>query len=65
MKYSELEKLLKGAGCYPEHEGGNHRIWYSPLTGERFPVGHHKTREVPRGTLRSILAAAGLPDYFK
>lgn len=65
MKYSELEKLLKKAGCYPEHEGGNHRIWYSPITGERFPVGHHKTQEVPKGTLKGILSAAGLWDRLK
>lgn len=60
VKYSELEKLLKEAGCRIEREGSGHRIWYSPATGVRFPVGHHKTQDVPRGTLKSILRAAGL-----
>lgn len=60
MKYSELEKLLRSAGCYPDHEGRNHRVWYSPVTGEYFPVGYHKTQDVPRGTLKSIIRAAGL-----
>ena len=60
MKYSELEKMLRAAGCRPEREGNNHRIWFSPITGERFPVGYHKTKDVPRGTLKSILVAAGL-----
>lgn len=60
MKYSELEKILRNAGCTPHREGGNHRLWYSPITGKTFPVGHHKTKEVPKGTLKSILQAAGL-----
>ena len=33
--------------------------------GERFPVGHHKTQEVPKGTLKGILLAAGLWDRMK
>ena len=60
MKYSELERILRDAGCRVDHEGSNHRMWYSPITGETFPVGHHKTQDVPRGTLKSILRAAGL-----
>lgn len=60
MKYSELEKQLKAAGCYVDHEGRNHRMWYSPITGRTFPVGRHKTEDVRRGTLKSILEAAGL-----
>lgn len=62
MTYSELEKKLRSAGCRIEREGSNHIIWYSPITGESFPVGHHKTKEVPRGTLKSILRAAGIDD---
>lgn len=60
MKYSELEKLLKKAGCSVYRQGSNHTQWYSPKTGQIFPVGRHKTEEVPRGTLKSIMQAAGL-----
>jgi predicted RNA binding protein YcfA (HicA-like mRNA interferase family) len=60
MKYSELYKLLREGGCYPDHEGKRHTMWFSPITGETFPVGRHKSEDVPRGTLKSILAAAGL-----
>lgn len=60
MKYSELEKILKKAGCYILKEGANHTIWYSPNTGEKFPVGRHKTEDVPMGTLKSIKKAAGI-----
>ena len=54
MRYSELEKELKN------REGANHSIWYSPVTGQKFPVSRHKTEEIPAGTLKSIRRAAGL-----
>lgn len=60
MTYSELEKIIREAGCYPTKEGGSHRIWYSPRTGKRFPVGRHKTQDVPPGTLKSIKESAGV-----
>lgn len=60
MRYSELEKLLKKAGCTVFRKGSNHMIWYSPITGKKFPVGRHKKEEIPIGTLESIKKAAGL-----
>ena len=60
MKYSELEKQLRGIGCIVEREGKRHRVWYSPLTGQHFVVGRHKTEDVPGGTLKSIRKSAGL-----
>ncbi|MBR4135233.1 MAG: type II toxin-antitoxin system HicA family toxin [Bacteroidales bacterium] len=59
MKYSELEKILKKAGCYLV--GSNaHPIWYSPITGKRFQTGHHKSEEVKKGTLDKIMKIAGI-----
>ena len=58
MRYSELEKELKKAGCKVYREGANHSIWYSPVTGQKFPVSRHKTEEIPAGTLKSIRRAA-------
>ena len=60
MKYSELIKQLKSIGCTVYREGANHTQWYSPKTGKIFPVGRHKTEEVPLGTLKSIMRDAGL-----
>ena len=60
MKYSELEKQFKQAGCYVLKEGANHTIWFSPSTGQKFPVGRHETEDVPMGTLKSIKRAAGI-----
>lgn len=60
MKYSELEKILKKAGCTIYREGANHTQWYSPITGNIFPVGRHKNQDVKSGTLRAILKQAGI-----
>lgn len=60
MTYSELKRELKKHGCKLHHEGGGHEMWISPITGKMFPVGRHDTAQVPPGTLKSILQAAGL-----
>ena len=60
MKYSELKKKLKKNGCRFDHEGANHEMWYSPITGLYFPVGRHNTEDCPKGTLNSILNDACL-----
>ncbi|MBD9177947.1 MAG: type II toxin-antitoxin system HicA family toxin [Odoribacter splanchnicus] len=60
MKTSELIKLLLAAGCYIVRNGGNHDIWFSPITGNKFPVGRHQSQEVPKGTERSIRKQAGI-----
>lgn len=59
MKYSELEKLIKKT-CKIHREGNRHTIWINIETGKTFPVGRHKTQDVPKGTLKSILKDAGL-----
>lgn len=60
MKYSELETELTVAGCYVVRKGGNHLIWFSPITGKKFPLGHHGSKEVPSGTERSIRWLSGV-----
>jgi len=61
MKYTELEKKLKKAGCYYTGEqASGHPLWYSPITNVDFRISNHHSEEVPPGTLNSILKAAGL-----
>lgn len=63
MKYSELERKLKKAGCHDTGEKMNgHPLWYSPLTEKLFKMSHHKSQEVKQGTLKSILKDSGLDD---
>ena len=60
MKYSELEAELTAAGCWVIRKGGNHLIWYSPITDKKFPLGHHGSKEVPPPTERSVRRLSGV-----
>ena len=61
MKYNELERLIKKAGCFDTGEQHNgHPVWESPKTGKRFRMSNHGKQEVATGTLKAILKAAGL-----
>lgn len=39
MKRSELLKILKKNGCKLIGHGGNHDLYYSPITGKQLPSG--------------------------
>ena len=60
MKYSELKKMLKKAGCYKIREGSNHELWYSQITDSQFAVGRNDSEDVKSGTCKAILKQAGL-----
>lgn len=60
MKISELKKMLKKGGCYKIREGGNHEIWYSPITGNTTQVGRHNSKEIATGTVKQIMKDMGL-----
>ena len=61
MKYSELEKKVRKAGCFDTGEQVNgHPLWHSPTTGMDFQMSNHRSEEVATGTLNKILKSAGL-----
>lgn len=60
MKTGELKKLVSAAGCYLLREGKEHETWYSPITGKKFRIHRHQSKEVPTGTANRILRDAGL-----
>jgi predicted RNA binding protein YcfA (HicA-like mRNA interferase family) len=60
MKYSEVERKLKDSGCYFYRNGSNHEIWFSPITGNKFPLSHHKSEEAKTGTVHKISKASGV-----
>lgn len=60
MKYSEVKKLLKKNGCYKHHDGKRHEIWYSPITGNKFPVSRHNSEEAKTPTLHDIMEQSGI-----
>lgn len=60
MKVSELKRLLKSYGCFEVAAGKEHDVWCSPRNGARVRIPRHQSREVPSGTLRSILKQVGI-----
>jgi predicted RNA binding protein YcfA (HicA-like mRNA interferase family) len=60
MKYSEIERKLINAGCYFYKRGGNHEIWFSPITEKKFSLSYHKSEEAPIGTIKSISNDSGV-----
>jgi predicted RNA binding protein YcfA (HicA-like mRNA interferase family) len=60
MKYNELYKKLRKAGCFLLHHGARHDLWVNPRNGKQSWVGRHGTEEVPTGTLKSIYQELGL-----
>ncbi len=58
----ELKKILTENGCYFERQGkGDHEIWYSPISQNRFVVDQSiKSRH----TANAVLKQAGLPKRF-
>lgn len=60
MRVNELKKLLKSHGCYEIQPGKEHDVWFSPITQAKIRVPRHQSKEVPNGTLSSIMKQAGI-----
>lgn len=60
MRYSELYRKLRKAGCFLLHHGKCHDVWKNPANGKKAMVPRHGTEEVPIGTLKSICQELGL-----
>lgn len=54
-----LVRILREHGFTPDHQSGSHLVLYHPVTKRRAVVPIHR-RELPKGTLRSILREAGI-----
>ncbi len=55
MKYRDLIKLIEQDGWYWEPTAGSHRIYKHPIKRGIVVVAYHGTKNVPEGTLKSIL----------
>ena len=60
MKYSEIHRKLRRAGCMVVKNGKRHPIWYSSLTGMYFEISYHESEEAKPGTMRDIEKRSGV-----
>jgi len=58
----EVIKILMRNGFLLDHQSGSHRVYFNRETRRRAVVPYHK-KDLPRGTLLSILKEAGLIDH--
>lgn len=61
MRYRELAKRLRQAGCQLSRHGkGSHEIWINPTTNGFSVIPNHAGKDIPPGTVRSILKDLGI-----
>ncbi|MDR1973402.1 MAG: type II toxin-antitoxin system HicA family toxin [Bacteroidales bacterium] len=60
MKYSEIHRKLKKAGCYIYSDKTAEPTWYSPITGKTFRTSHHESQEAKGGTFYAIQRDSGV-----
>jgi len=60
--YRKIIKKLKRFGFeFDRQAAGSHEIWFNPNTGRSTTIPNH-TGDTPEGTLRAILAQAGVSE---
>lgn len=55
----KLIKILERLGFQLDHSTGSHFIFYNPTTKKKAVVPYHK-KDLPKGTITSILREAGI-----
>jgi len=60
MKYRDLLKLLEKDGWFWKRTSGSHRVYKHPSKSGTVIVAYHGAKDIPEGTLKSILKQAGL-----
>ena len=61
MKYSEFYKLIESAG-WTIKKGTNHYKYVHPDFDYFIPVGRHPAKEIPNGTLDSMMKKGGVKE---
>jgi predicted RNA binding protein YcfA (HicA-like mRNA interferase family) len=63
MKVRDIIKLIEADGWYQIKTEGDHRQYKHPTKRGRVTIAGHPSKEVPTGTLASILKQAQLPNW--
>ncbi|MGI9440635.1 MAG: type II toxin-antitoxin system HicA family toxin [Parvibaculales bacterium] len=56
----EMERFLRKHGCVYKRRGGNHEIWYSPITGKTFTLSHSGIKD--KNIYKTIMKQAGIKE---
>ncbi len=61
LKAQEVTRILQRHGFVLVSQRGSHQKWRHPDTGKQVIVPYHKGKELPLGTLTSIIDGSGVP----
>jgi predicted RNA binding protein YcfA (HicA-like mRNA interferase family) len=60
LKYRDLIKHIEQDGWYWKRSSGSHNIYKHPTRPGTVVVAYHGAKDLPEGTVKSILRQAGL-----
>ena len=62
LKASQVVHLLERHGFALVSQRGSHQKWRNPNTGRQVIIPYHKGKQLPLGTLRSIIEGSGISE---
>jgi len=62
LKASEIISILQNHGFILIHQRGSHQKWRNPDNGKQVIVPFHQARQLPLGTMKSIIEGSGIPE---
>jgi predicted RNA binding protein YcfA (HicA-like mRNA interferase family) len=62
LKASEVINILQQHGFTLIAQRGSHQKWRNNDTGKQVVIPYHKGKQLPLGTLRSIIEGSGIPE---
>jgi predicted RNA binding protein YcfA (HicA-like mRNA interferase family) len=60
MKARDIIKLIEKDGWYWKRTSGSHQVYKHPTKTGTVVVAQHGSKDIPEGTVKSILRQAGL-----
>ncbi len=66
LTFAEVVRVLRSNGFDMVSQKGSHQKWRNLETGKKVIVPFHKGKQLPLGTLRSIIEGTGIEaDLFR
>ena len=62
LKATEVIKVLQQHGFILISQRGSHQKWRNQDTGKQVIVPYHKGKQLPVGTLKSIIEGSDIPE---
>ena len=62
LQANEVIRTLEQHGFGLISQRGSHQKWRNDDTGRQVVVPYHKGKQLPLGTLRSIIEGSGIPE---